>query len=248
MNHTENDGDTDMFFKQLMAATLLTVVAISAMAADMETNIGTEREEHRGALGGAMIGAAIAGPVGAGAGAVLGGGVIGKLWGKMRISNEYRAELIAENQSLQERAQSRDLHITELNQDIDTLLAKSLDWQSRQLPIQFKTASSEIEGHYEAQLREVAALLSRNPDTSVVLSGFADRRGNSDYNLELSEQRVVELKAYLLSHGVNRNQVITQAFGESQPVAAEGSTENHFFDRRVVMAFEVDIRSPLATR
>ncbi|MFT4799146.1 MAG: hypothetical protein ACI9W1_002584, partial [Candidatus Azotimanducaceae bacterium] len=36
--------------------------------------------------------------------------------------------------------------------------------------------------------------------------------------------------------------------GESQPVAAEGSAENDFFDRRVVMAFEVDIRSPLATR
>ena len=241
-----------MFMKQLMAASLLTVLASSAMAADSGGNIGsnssTAREQHRSALGGAMIGAAIAGPVGAGAGAVLGGGVIGKLWGKIRISNEYRAELIAENHSLQQRAQSRELHIAELNQDIDTLLAKSSDWQSRQLPIQFKTASSEIEGHYESQLKDVAALLSRNPDTNVVLSGFADRRGDSDYNLQLSEQRVAELKAYLLSHGVNRTQVITQAFGESQPVAAEDSAENHFFDRRVVMAFEVDIRSPLATR
>ncbi|MFT5561407.1 MAG: sortase system peptidoglycan-associated protein [Candidatus Azotimanducaceae bacterium] len=244
MNHTENDGDTDMFIGRLMAVSLLTVVASSAIAADMST----KREEHRGALGGAVLGAAIAGPVGAGAGAILGGGVFGKLWGKMRLSKEYRVERIAEIQSLKDHAQTRSQHIAELNQDIDTLLAKSTAWQSRQLPIQFKTASSEIEGHYEPQLREVASLLSRNPDTSVVLSGFADRRGNSDYNLQLSEQRVTELKAYLLSHGVQRNQVITQAFGESQPVAAEGSAENDFFDRRVVMAFEVDIRSPLATR
>jgi sortase system peptidoglycan-associated protein len=244
VNHTENDGDTDMFMKQLMAVSLLTVVASSAIAADLST----KREEHRGALGGAVLGAAIAGPVGAGAGAVLGGGVFGKLWGKMRESKEYRAELVSENQSLKLKAQTRNQYIAELNQDIDTLLAKSTEWQSRQLPIQFKTASSEIEGHYEAQLKSVAALLSRNPDTNVVLSGFADRRGDSDYNQQLSEQRVTELKAYLLSHGVARNQVITQAFGESQPVASEGSAENDFFDRRVVMAFEVDMRSPLATR
>lgn len=233
-----------MLMKRLIAVSLLTVVASSAVAADLST----KREEQRGALGGAVLGAAIAGPIGAGAGAVLGGGVFGKLWGKMRLAKEYRAGLVTENQSLKESAQTRNQHIDELNQDIDTLLAKSNEWQSRQLPIQFKTASSEIEGHYEAQLKGVAALLSRNPDTNVVLSGFADRRGGSDYNQQLSEQRVTELKAYLLSHGVARNQVITQAFGESQPVASEDSAENHFFDRRVVMAFEVDMRAPLATR
>lgn len=230
--------------KQMIAAGLLMVVASSSLAVEKST----QKEEHRGALGGAVIGAAVGGPIGAGAGAILGGGVLGKLWGMKRIDNNKRDALVAENQSLKARQQSQGQLIAELNQDIDTLLAKSSEWKARQVPIQFKTASSEIEGHYEPQLREVAALLARNPDTSVVLSGFADRRGDSTYNQNLSEQRVSEVKAYLLSHGVKRNQVVAQAFGETQPVTAEGSPENHFFDRRVVMAFEVDMRSPLATR
>ena len=260
-----------MNMKQTLAVSLLTIVASTGVVAESaaagkgaaanksaanksvtseknRTTKATAKEEQRGALGGALVGAALGGPVGAGAGAIFGGAVIGKLWGKERIEDEYHAEILAENQSLKKREGSLGKHIAELNQDIDILLAKSSEWQSRQLPIQFKTASSEIEGYYEPQLREVASLLARNPDTSVVLSGFADRRGDSQYNQQLSEQRVAEVKAYLLSHGVKRNQVVAQAFGESRPVTEEGSPENHFFDRRVVMAFEVDVRSPLATR
>ena len=228
----------------ILSGALLVVVAQSGMAAEKNTDL----EEGRGALGGSIIGAALGGPVGASAGIILGGGVIGKHWGLRRIDNEYREELVASNETLEAEARELERYIAELNTDIDTLLAKSNEWQKRQLPIQFKTASSEIEAHYESQLKDIASLLARNPDTSVVLSGFADRRGDEAYNQTLSEQRVDVVKAYLLSNGVNRNQVIAQAFGETQPVAAEGSAESHFFDRRVVMSFDVDMRSPLATR
>lgn len=232
-----------------MKAAILTGALVTALAQPaFADELNTKREEQRGALGGALVGAAVAGPVGAGAGAILGGGVLGKLWGHRRIEQEQRAELVSENERLKGVADDLERYIVELNQDIDTLLAKSSDFQKRQLPIQFKTASSQIEQHYENQLNDVAKLLSRNPDTSVVLSGFADRRGDESYNLKLSQERVAVVKAFLLSHGVKRNQVITQAFGESQPVSEPGSPDGHFFDRRVVMSFEVDMRSPLATR
>jgi sortase system peptidoglycan-associated protein len=232
-----------------MKAAILTGALVTALAQPaFADELNTKREEQRGALGGALVGAAVAGPVGAGAGAILGGGVLGKLWGHRRIEQEQRAELVSENERLKGVADDLERYIVELNQDIDTLLAKSSDFQKRQLPIQFKTASSQIEQHYENQLNDVAKLLARNPDTSVVLSGFADRRGDESYNLKLSQERVAVVKAFLLSHGVKRNQVITQAFGESQPVSEPGSPDGHFFDRRVVMSFEVDMRSPLATR
>ena len=228
----------------IISGALLVVAAQSGVASERST----APEERRGAIGGAIVGAAVGGPIGATAGVILGGGVIGKLWGLRRIDNEYREELVRSNEALTLEAQQLEKYVAELNQDIDTLLAKSSEWQKRQLPIQFKTASSEIEAHYESQLKDIASLLSRNPDTSVVLSGFADRRGEETYNQSLSEQRVAVVKAYLLSHGVHRNQVISQAFGETQPVTVEGSPEANFFDRRVVMFFEVDMRTPLATR
>ena len=233
-----------MKLSTILAGSILTLAAQSSFASNTDTTF----EESRGALGGALVGAAVGGPIGAGAGAILGGAVIGKLWGNKRIGDEVRADLQADNLSLQDEAEKLEHYIAELNQDIDTLLAKHNDFKSRQLPIQFTTASSEIEGHYEAQLNDVARLLARNPDTNVVLSGYSDRRGDATYNQTLSEQRVSEVKAYLLSHGANQDQVITQAFGETEPVAENGTTETFFFDRRVVMSFEVDMNSPLATR
>lgn len=233
-----------MKISSILSGALLVVSAQSAFAEVADT----KREEQRGALGGALVGAAVGGPIGAGAGAIVGGGVIGKLWGLRRIEKEANEAMAQSHRDLKSQNEELERYIAELNQDIDTLLAKSSEWQKRQLPIQFKTASSDIEDHYEPQLREVASLLARNPDTSVVLSGFADRRGEETYNQNLSEQRVSVVKAYLLSHGVARNQVITQAFGETQPIGDLESYEDHFFDRRVVMSFDVDMRSPLATR
>lgn len=233
-----------MNMKAILAGVVLSSVALNG-AAEVRS---TQKEENRGALGGALVGAAVAGPVGAGAGAILGGGVIGKLWGLRRIENEERIALTENNETLKAKAGELERYIAELNQDIDTLLARSNEWQNRQMPIQFKTASTQIESHYETQLRDVAKMLARNPDTSVVLSGFADRRGDEKYNMSLSQERVSVVKAYLLSHGVKRNQVITQAFGESKPVSEADSVESHFFDRRVVMSFDMDMRSPLATR
>ncbi len=233
-----------MKMKAILAGVLLSSAALNSTAEVRST----QAEENRGALGGALVGAAVAGPVGAGAGAILGGGVLGKLWGFRRIEKEEKQTLVENNEQLKAKASELEHYIAELNQDIDTLLARNGQWQNRQLPIQFKTASSEIETHYESQLRDVAEMLARNPDTSVVLSGFADRRGDEQYNMDLSQQRVAVVKAYLLSHGVQRNQVITQAFGESKPVSQADSVESHFFDRRVVMSFDLDMNSPLATR
>ena len=233
-----------MKISTILTGTVLIVAAQSSFAGQSDT----KREEQRGALGGAIIGAAVAGPVGAGAGAIIGGGVFGKLWGNRRIEREAMEDLVQSHEELTQAREKLEQYIAELNQDIDTLLVKSSEWQKRKLPIQFKTASSDIESHYESQLVEVANLLARNPDTTVVLSGFADQRGAEAYNQNLSEQRVSVVKAYLLSHGVNRGQVITRAFGETQPIAEADSAESHFFDRRVVMSFDVDMRSPLATR
>ncbi len=75
-----------------------------------------------------------------------------------------------------------------------------------------------------------ARIFSRNLNTKVGLSGFADRRGDSSFNQILSERRVSTVQSYLLSRGVKSNQILTNAFGESQPISKEESSENDFFD------------------
>ncbi len=224
---------------------LSAVVTTSAFAAQKKT----EKEETRGAVVGMVVGAAVAGPIGAGVGAMVGGAVLGKLVGYHRMNRELASEIASNRQKNKASADKMHSEIANLDHELKRMIEiQTASWNSRQLPIQFKTASSDIEQHYQKQLNEIARILSRNLDTRVSLSGFADRRGDHLYNQSLSENRVANVHAYLISRGVKRQQIVTKAFGESQPLSAEETPENHFFDRRVVMQFSFDLDAYLASR
>ena len=138
---------------------------------------------------------------------------------------------------------------TGLNRDLDKVLAlQSATAKIQRLPIQFRTASSDIEAHYEDELKKIAQVLRRNRDASVVLTGFADRRGDDGYNQALSEKRVASLEQYLLQQGVTRQQIAGVAHGESQPLDPSESLESNFFDRRVMLELKLDLDPQLATR
>ncbi len=224
---------------------LASVVTTSAVAAPKKT----EKEETRGAIAGLVVGAAVGGPIGAGVGAMVGGAVFGKLVGVHRVNRDLESEVVALEKNNKLSVDKMHSEIANLDGELKRMIEiQTASWNSRQLPIQFKTASSDIEQHYQAQLNEIARILSRNLDTRVSLSGFADRRGDHLYNQTLSENRVANVHAYLISRGVNKSQIVTKAFGESQPLNTEETPENHFFDRRVVMQFSFDLDAYLASR
>ena len=230
----------------IVSLSLLTaVVTTSAAAAPKKT----EAEETRGAAVGLVVGAVVGGPIGAGVGAMVGGAVLGKLVGYHRINRELESEMISLAHKKKSNEEEMHSEIANLDDELKRMIEiQTASWNSRQLPIQFKTASSDIEQHYQAQLNEIARILSRNLDTRVSLSGFADRRGDHLYNQTLSENRVSNVHAYLTSRGVKKNQIVTNAFGESKPLSQEETPENHFFDRRVVMQFSFDLDAYLASR
>lgn len=240
-----------MKMRQIAAIGIFTLAGSSVMAATE-----TSKEEGRGALTGAVIGASVGGPFGAGLGAIIGGGIIGKLIGVSRINSELivannELEYVLKNQQEEQRSsdQKMKVQIANLSQELNAMLRnQTASWNSRQLPIQFRTGSSEIESQYVKQLNQIARILSRNLDTKVSLSGFADRRGDLNYNQSLSENRVAQVQQYLVSRGVKANQILTKAFGELQPINDEENFENDFFDRRVVMQFSFDMKSYLAAR
>ena len=91
-------------------------------------------------------------------------------------------------------------------------------------------------------------LFRSNRDASVVLEGFADRRGDDAYNQALSEKRVATLQQYLLDRGALPEQIVGMAYGESQPLARNESLESNFFDRRVMLELKLDLDPQLATR
>lgn len=223
-----------MKINHVIAITALSLVGSHTMAAEPDT--GTE--EKRGAIIGTVIGAAAGGPFGAGVGAIIGGGVIGKLVGLQREYGELNDKM-ADVESQYRRARvdmkTEIVHLRNaLNQAERDITAMA---SAPKVPLQFRTDSSKLEEHYRNHLQEVAQLLAKRPEVQVRLSGFADPRGSEEYNQRLSEARVAEVKKYLMTHGVSGQQIVSEAFGESRPLSANGAREDYFFDRRVVMEF-----------
>ena len=232
--------------KQLIAALVMSSLTFSNMGYASDTE--NQREHHEELIGvgsGIVLGAVVGGPIGAIIGAFT-GGIIGKSVGdgteiesqqvKLSLQETTINQLNADNQSLA-------LISNQYESVQDELIALKLARQQKLtelelgLNIQFKTGSSRLETHFQPQLDELASALVMSDDLRLDLTGYADRRGESTYNQALSEQRVAEVKSYLVSKGVNEQRLTASAYGASAPITAEQSFENDFFDRRVTIKF-----------
>lgn len=65
-------------------------------------------------------------------------------------------------------------------------------------------------------------VLARLPEFGTIrmitVSGHADRLGSAAYNQQLSEKRAEAVKSYLVSKGIDANQIETFGYGKTQPV------------------------------
>jgi len=228
--------------KTIITLTLATLLSAPVMATAKSSEQAPKRENKEQAIGlgsGALLGAALGGPVGAFIGALT-GGLIGQTASDSKIIKAQHTDLVAlQQQSLQQQdlmAQNEALEnrLSEIEFEKNKLQQQRLD-NLMAMTVQFRSGSSAIEAHFASQLDEVAAVLAQNPDLSLDLQGFADRRGDEQANLILSKQRVTNVKAYLVKQGVNAVRLNTDAFGEQHALAAQQDFEGDFFDRRVTL-------------
>lgn len=227
-----------MNIKRTIQVSVLSIFTLAASNAALAADRDTTTEESKGALIGGVIGAAVGGPMGAGLGAMLGGGLVGKLVGERRVNQELSHELQRSAKYSEQLDDHMQLTVDNLSEEMHRLVEmQTVAINATQLPIQFKTNSSDIEDHYDSQLGEFVALLSNNPEANVVLSGYSDRRGDAEYNLNLSEKRIAGVKQFLIDEGVDESQILSQAYGETEPLSDDESIEGHFFDRRVVVEY-----------
>ena len=82
------------------------------------------------------------------------------------------------------------------------------------------------------------------PDIRVQLDGFADERGDADYNHALSKKRVDHVRDLLVAAGVDPARISVSAHGE---VAAAGPTTDSFaLERRVSLTLFIENAPSLA--
>jgi OOP family OmpA-OmpF porin len=108
--------------------------------------------------------------------------------------------------------------------------------------ILFDFDSTQVRSEYNDKLSIVGEFLKNNPSTYVVLTGFTDGIGPSDYNLGLARRRAESIEAYMVDKfNVSVGQIVTQWYGNADPVAGNDTIDGRRQNRRVeaiVMGFD----------
>lgn len=100
--------------------------------------------------------------------------------------------------------------------------------------VNFETGSANIAQESFGILDDVADLMVRIPAIELVrVEGHTDSVGRADRNLALSQDRADSVKAYLVERGVAAERLEAVGYGQSRPVADNGSAEGRALNRRV---------------
>jgi len=97
----------------------------------------------------------------------------------------------------------------------------------------FRYDSHELTDESHAILDRVAGILEQYPDLKLEVAGHADAQGDPAYNLWLSQQRAETVRKYLITQGVNRDNLTAHGYGAEQPVADNSTWEGLVRNRRV---------------
>lgn len=99
-------------------------------------------------------------------------------------------------------------------------------------------SSTKLMDGAQGQLNNIVAILKNYPNAKIRLGGYADKIGNDQDNLKLSEARANHIKSVMEKQGISANRVITQGFGEEfakYPADAPDSLRRH--DREIALRF-----------
>jgi outer membrane protein OmpA-like peptidoglycan-associated protein len=210
-----------MRMSKALVATILSV-GLAAGCAQTGTVLDTKTKQGAvlGALGGALAGAAIGGKDHRAGGALIGaatGALAGGLLGRYLDNQAQELDAIPGAD-----VQRRD----------DSLL---VNFSSQLL---FDTGKSQLQPGAYDRMRTLAATLNNYPKSQVIIKGHTDSTGDDKFNQRLSEERADRVGDFLVSEGVSRGRIQSIGFGESMPVASNGTEAGRSQNRRV----EVEIR------
>ena len=100
--------------------------------------------------------------------------------------------------------------------------------------ISFAANSDVIRPQSTPMLKEVADILAAHPELRLSIEGHTDSEADDNANLELSIRRAVAVKSVLIStYGVSAGRLEAEGFGDTRPVADNGTLEGKQQNRRM---------------
>ena len=101
--------------------------------------------------------------------------------------------------------------------------------------VNFETNSAALLPAATGTLEAATATLIRNPQLVVEVAGHTDSAGDAAYNLNLSERRAAAVRAFFIGRGIAPDRLTSRGYGETQPIADNGTAAGRAMNRRVVL-------------
>ena len=99
--------------------------------------------------------------------------------------------------------------------------------------VNFEFDSAKLTAGSSANLDEAVKIMKRHSDQKMEIAGHTDSQGDDQYNQGLSERRAQAVADYLIAHGANASNIVVKGYGETDPVADNGTMEGRAANRRV---------------
>ena len=96
----------------------------------------------------------------------------------------------------------------------------------------FQSSAEVVPASYK-ELDRIVAVMDTYKNMEILLEGHTDNQGEIQKNIKLSEDRVVEVKKYLASKGIDPKRIQTKAWGPSKPIASNETEQLRQKNRRV---------------
>ena len=209
---------------------LLLAVSSFALAACQSTyDPLTGNAQKNNTAGGVVLGAL----AGAGAGLLVannkGGGdkrkaaLIGAGIG-MLVGGTVGNYMDKQEQELRQQLVNSGVSVTRVGGDIVLNLPSN---------VTFASDSANINGAFGSVLNSVAIILNKYSKTLLDIDGHTDSTGSAEHNQQLSERRAVSVGQYLNGQLIDPRRLLIVGFGETRPIATNGTAEGRATNRRV---------------
>jgi len=108
----------------------------------------------------------------------------------------------------------------------------------------FQTNRATLSPGAVRTIDQLASFMNKYPERNIVIEGHTDSRGESEYNLTLSQRRADSVKMALVEKGIAASRITTAGYGETYPMANNETAAGRQQNRRVEVVILEDGASP----
>lgn len=128
-----------------------------------------------------------------------------------------------------------DMEVNIVLAPIDKIIEEGLAVRLNNIFFDYDKATLRSES--QAELDRLYDILRQYPKAKIEIAGHTDSIASETYNADLSQRRAQAVVDYLVLKGYPRANLIAKGYGESKPVADNGSDEGRQLNRRVEYRF-----------